>query len=44
VSETIGLLGKKTPKELMDRVIREAFHSGVLSVVIDLSELAAAAI
>ena len=44
VSETIGLLGKKTPKELMDRVIREAFQSGVLSVVIDLSELAAAAI
>jgi hypothetical protein len=44
VSETIGLLGKKTPKELMDRVIREAFQSGVLSVVIDLGELAAAAI
>jgi len=43
VSETIGLLGKKNPKELVDRVIREAFRSGVLSVVIDLSELAAAA-
>jgi SAM-dependent methyltransferase len=44
VSESIGLLGKKTPKELMDRAIQEAFRSGVLSVAIDLSELAAAAI
>ena len=44
VSETIGLLGKKTPKELMDRAIQEAFRSGVLSVALDLSELAAAAI
>jgi hypothetical protein len=44
VSETIGLLGQKTPKEILDRAIQEAFRSGVLSVVIDLSELAAAAI
>ena len=44
VSETIGLLGQKTPKELMDRAIQGAFRSGVLSVVIDLSELATAAV
>lgn len=44
MSETLGLLGQKTPRELMDRAIKEAFRSGALSVVIDLSELAASMI
>ena len=44
LSESLDLVGNKNPKKLMERVLQDAFRSGVLSVVIDLSELAAAAI
>ena len=44
VSESLGLIGRKTPRALMDRAIREAFRSGILSLVIDLNEQAAALI
>ncbi|MCX6870855.1 MAG: class I SAM-dependent methyltransferase [Verrucomicrobia bacterium] len=44
VSESLDLARNKNPKNLMEQVLQEAFRSGVLSVVIDLSELAAAAI
>jgi hypothetical protein len=44
VSETIGLLGQKTPKALMDRVIQEAFRSGMLLLAINLTDLVATAL
>jgi 2-polyprenyl-3-methyl-5-hydroxy-6-metoxy-1,4-benzoquinol methylase len=44
MSETIGLLGNKTPKALMDRVIQEAFRSGMLLLAINLTDLVATAL
>jgi SAM-dependent methyltransferase len=44
MSETIGLLGNKEPKALMDRVIQEAFRSGMLLLAINLTDLVATAL
>jgi 2-polyprenyl-3-methyl-5-hydroxy-6-metoxy-1,4-benzoquinol methylase len=44
LSETIGLLGAKTPRELMDRALQEALRSGILSIALALGESALAAI
>jgi hypothetical protein len=44
LSESIGLMGTKTPKALMDRALQEALRSGILSIALDLGESALAAI
>lgn len=44
ISESVGLLGKKTPRELMERTVEAAFRSGMLSIVIDVGEWLAAAL
>ena len=38
LSESIGLMGAKTPKALMDRALQKALRSGILSVALDLGE------